>query len=40
MEEIILEPPVYFANDQIFDIAFHPKYDIIAASIINGSVEM
>jgi WD repeat-containing protein 55 len=36
MEDVILEPPLYFAEDHIFDISFHPKNDILAASLING----
>lgn len=40
MEDIILEPPLYFASDHIFDINFHPSKDYLAAALITGEVKM
>ena len=40
VENVVLEPPLYFAEDHIFDICFHPKNDLIVASLINGQVEV
>ena len=41
-EEIVLEPPLYFAEDnaQIWNVAFHPSADLIATSQINGAVSV
>ena len=40
MDDIVIEPPLYFANDHIFDICFHPNKDILACSLVTGEVNM
>ena len=40
MENIIVEPPLYFAEEQVFDVVFHPQRDILVASLITGQIEM
>ena len=40
MENEILEPPLYFSSDHIFDICFHPNKNIIASAEITGNVKM
>jgi len=40
MDNVVLEPPLYFANDHIFDLCFHPKSDFLTASIITGEVKI
>lgn len=37
---MILEPPLYFANDHIFDLKFHPTSDLIACCLITGEVKV
>lgn len=41
-EEIIVEPPLYFAPDSlhIWSTHFHPHQDVLAASLINGHIQM
>lgn len=34
------EPPAYQADEIMFDLAFHPYNDILAASFITGEVKM
>lgn len=36
MEEIIVEPPLYFAEEHVFDVCFHPSKDILVGSLITG----
>lgn len=38
--DIVLEPPLYFAEDHIWDLSFHPNSDVLACSLITGTVEM
>lgn len=40
MDNVVLEPPLYFANDHIFNINFHPNKDFLTASLITGEVKM
>ena len=35
-----MEPPLYFAEDHIFGLAFHPNKDLIACSMVNGWVKV
>jgi len=30
MDEMLIEPPLYFADDHVFDIEFHPNHDVLA----------
>jgi hypothetical protein len=39
-DDVVLEPPLYFAEDHIWDITFHPQQEVLACSLINGAVEM
>lgn len=39
-DDIVLEPPLYFAEEHIWDISFHPQQEVLACSLINGIVEM
>ena len=39
-QNILVEPPLYFASEHIFDLAFHPKASLLACCMINGQVEM
>lgn len=41
-EEIIVEPPLYFAPDSlhIWNTHFHPHQDVLAAPLINGHIQM
>ncbi len=40
MDEVLIEPPLHFANDHVFDIDFHPGYDVLACCQISGEVNM
>jgi len=40
MTEPVMEPPLYFAEDHLFDIDFHPAKDLLACTLINGWVKM
>ena len=40
MDEVLVEPPLYFANDHVFDIDFHPNHDVLACCQISGEVNM
>lgn len=40
MDEILIEPPLYFADDHVFDIDFHPNYDALACCQISGEVNI
>ena len=37
---ILVEPPLYFSSEHIFDLSFHPKANLLACCLINGQVEM
>jgi hypothetical protein len=39
-EEAVMEPPLYFACDHVWNVAFHPTADVLACSEITGLVEM
>lgn len=41
-EEIIVEPPLYFAPNSlhIWNTHFHPHQDVLAAPLINGHIQM
>lgn len=34
--QTILEPPLYFAKDHLFDINFHPKEDFLTCAEVTG----
>lgn len=36
----LIEPPLYFGQDHIFDLEFHPKTNILACAMITGQVNM
>ncbi|KAL4510506.1 hypothetical protein ABPG72_004660 [Tetrahymena utriculariae] len=40
MEQYVMEPPLYFAEDHLFDLDFHPNKDLLACTLINGWVKI
>lgn len=36
----MIEPPLYFAEDHLFDIDFHPFQDVLAAAVITGQIKL
>jgi hypothetical protein len=39
-EQLIIEPPLYFANDHVFDIDFHPQFDLLSCCLVTGEVKL
>lgn len=37
-EEIVMEPPLYFAEDHVWSLCFHPTNDVLACSEITGQI--
>jgi hypothetical protein len=40
VENVLIEPPLYFAGEHVFDICFHPNSDLLATALIDGQVQM
>ena len=40
LEDILVEPPLYFADDHIFDVQFHPHKDLLICTLITGEVQV
>jgi hypothetical protein len=38
--QIVMEPPLYFAEDHVWNVCFHPTADVIACSEITGQIEV
>ncbi len=36
----MIEPPLFFAEDHVFDIDFHPSYDAMACCLVTGEVKL
>lgn len=36
----MIEPPLFFANDHVFDIDFHPLYDAMTCCLVTGEVKL
>ena len=36
----LIEPSLYFRQDHIFDLEFHPKTNILACAMITGQANM
>lgn len=39
-EEVVMEPPLYFAEEHVWNVCFHPSADVLACSEITGQIEM
>ena len=39
-KEIVVEPPLYFAESHIFDLNFHPNKNALSCCLINGIVKV
>lgn len=39
-DDVLVEPPLYFGQDHIFDLIFHPKTNILACGMITGQVNI
>lgn len=39
-DDILVEPPLFFAEEHVFDINFHPNSNVLACALITGQVNM
>lgn len=39
-QQVVMEPPLYFAEDHVWNVCFHPSADVLACSEITGQIEM
>ncbi|CAD8093761.1 unnamed protein product [Paramecium primaurelia] len=39
-QEIVIEPPLYFAKDHLFDLNFHPFQDVVCCAQVSGVVNI
>ena len=40
MEEEDIAPPAIIFDEEVFDLDFHPFHDVVAAGLVDGTVEM
>jgi hypothetical protein len=40
MQEIFMEPPLYFSEEHVWDLSFHPRCQFLACSLITGKIQL